>query len=231
MTVAADIQKPDPGALVELFELDATALGGDVLRWHNGVNALGSDVVFDGLLYTRLPVMASGFEKRGSGTLPRPKLSVANITGLVGALVREFDGLVGARVTRRRTFARYLDAVNFPGGVNPEADPNAVFPDEVWFIDRKESENGVFVQFELAAAFDVAGVMLPRRQCVQNVCPWQYRSAECGYTGGAVADKNDQATTDVAQDRCGKRLTSCRLRFGAFAELPFGGFPGCGLVR
>lgn len=73
--------------------------------------------------------------------------------------------------------------------------------------------------------------MLPRRQCVQNVCPWQYRSAECGYTGGAVADKNDQATTDVAQDRCGKRLTSCRLRFGAFAELPFGGFPGCGLVR
>jgi phage-related protein len=34
-----------------------------------------------------------------------------------------------------------------------------------------------------------------------------------------------------AQDACGKRLVSCQKRFGANAELPFGGFPAAGLIR
>jgi len=229
--IETDIQTLAPGSLVALFELDATAIGGDVLRFHAGVNALGNSVVWQGNSYTRFPLDASGFERSGSGQLPRPTIRVANITGLVGALVRELQDLAGAKVTRRRTFLKYLDAVNFPGGVNPSADPNCGFPDEVWFVDRKSTENGLYLEFELAAAFDVAGVLLPRRQCIQNVCTWRYRSAECGYAGGPVADKNDVATGDSAKDACGKRLGSCKLRFGAFGELPYGGFPGVGLIR
>lgn len=231
MTIEADIQKLAPGALVDLFELDSTAIGGSVVRFHAGVNELGADVVWQGATYTRFPIEAEGFEWSGQGALPRPKIRVANITGLVGALARELQDLVGARLTRRRTFVKYLDAVNFTGGVNPSADPNCGFPDEVWFVDRKGAENGVFLEFELSAAFDVAGVMLPRRQCIQNVCTWQYRSAECGYAGGAVADRNDAATTVLADDDCGKRLASCKLRFGVYSELPFGAFPGVGLIR
>jgi phage-related protein len=30
---------------------------------------------------------------------------------------------------------------------------------------------------------------------------------------------------------CGKRVESCKLRFGATAELPFGSYPGAGLVQ
>lgn len=33
------------------------------------------------------------------------------------------------------------------------------------------------------------------------------------------------------RDRCGKRLQSCRLRFGLKGALPFGGFPGANLTR
>jgi len=231
MTIASDIQKLAPGTLVDLFELDATAIGGEVVRFHNGVNALGSDVVWQANTYTRFPIEASGFERSGSGSLPRPKLRVSNITGLVGALVRELQDLVGAKLIRRRTFAKYLDAVNFPGGVNPAADPNASFPDEIWNVERKSGENGLHVEFDLAAAFDVQGVQLPRRQCIQNVCTWRYRAAECGYAGGAVADINDVPTGGMASDQCGKRLASCKLRFGAYNPLPFGGFPGVGLVR
>lgn len=231
MTIASDIQTLAPGAIVELFELDCTVIGGAVLRFHNGVNELGADVVWDGATYTRFPVEASGFERTGSGSIPQPKLRVANVTGLVGALVRELQDLVRAKLTRRRTLVKYLDAVNFTGGVNPTADPNAAFPDEIWFIERKAGENGIYVEFELAAAFDVAGVMLPRRQCIQNVCTWKYRSAECSYAGGAVADRNDVPTGSMASDSCGKRLASCKLRFGAYNPLPFGSFPGVGLVR
>jgi lambda family phage minor tail protein L len=155
---------------------------------------------------------------------------VANITGLVSALARDYNDLVGATLTRKRTFLRYLDAVNFAAG-NPSADPAQAFADEVWFVDRKASENRVLVEFELAASFDLAGVKLPRRQVVQNVCAWRYRSAECSYAGGAVADLNDNPTTDLAADQCGKRLASCKQRFGIYAVLPFGGFPSCGLIR
>lgn len=229
--IESDVQKLNPGAIVDLFELDCTSLGDAVFYWHNGVNALGADVVWQGNTYTRLPVEARGFERSSKGQIPRPTVKVANVSGLIGALARSLDDLVGAKLTRRRTFVKYLDAVNFSGGVNPTADPAVGFADEVYFVDRKASENGIFVEFELTAAFDVQGVQLPRRQFVQNVCTWQYRSAECGYAGGAVADRNDVATTDINSDACGKRLASCKLRFGTFAELPYGGFPGVGLVR
>lgn len=229
--IESDVQKLAPGAIVDLFELDATALGGSVIRWHNGVNQLGNDVVWQGNTYTRLPVEAQGFARTGQGTMPRPTMRVANVTGLIGALARELRDLAGAKVTRRRTFVKYLDAVNFPGGVNPQADPNVGFPNEVWFVDRKAAENGIFLEFELSAAFDVQGVKLPRRQCIQNVCTWLYRSAECGYAGGPVADKTDAPTSNPALDQCGKRLASCKLRFGQFEPLPIGSFPGVGLVR
>lgn len=228
MTIASDIQKLEPGAIVTLFEVH---VGAEVFRFHGGTNQLGGDVVWQGETFVRFPIEADGFEWRGQGTLPRPRLRVANVTGLLGALVRENNDLVGCKVVRRRTFARYLDAVNFPGGINPSADPNAEIGADVFFIDRKATENAVLVEFELAAALDVHGIKLPRRQVVQNVCTWAYRSAECGYSGGAVADINDQATAVLADDQCGKRLHSCKLRFGAYNELPFGGFPAAGLIR
>ena len=87
------------------------------------------------------------------------------------------------------------------------------------------------VEFELAASFDLEGVTLPRRQIVQNVCPWRYRGSECGYTGTAYLDANDQAVASSSLDVCGKRLSSCKARFGQNAELPFGGFPAAGLIR
>lgn len=230
MSIDQDVQQLAPGDLVELYEIDATSLGGSIVRLHAGVNGLGDDVVWQGNTYSRFPIIATGFQKSGSGAMPRPVVQVANVTGLVGVLARTYNDLVGARFTRRRTFAKYLDAVNFAAG-NPSADPTAHFADEVWIVDRKSTETRVMVEFELAAAWDVAGIMLPRRQVVQNVCTWGYRSSECGYTGGAVAAINDQPTTDPLLDQCGKRLASCKLRFGEYAELPYGGFPAAGLIR
>lgn len=228
MTIRADIQSLSPGKLVELFDLH---IGVDTYHFHAGVNELGSDVVWNGITYTRFPVEVTGFEWRGNGTAPRPKIRVANITGVIGALAKANNDLVGAKLVRHRTFSRYLDAVNFAGGVNPTADPNAQLPVEAWYIDRKSSENAVFVEFELASAMDLQGVKLPRRQVIQNVCTWRYRSSECGFVGGAVAKIDDTPTTDINLDQCGKRLASCKLRFGEYAELPFGGFPSAGLLR
>lgn len=228
MSIASDIQKLAPGAIVELFVLDATAIGGSLYRFHPGVNALKNSVVWQGQTYAPFPVEATGFEQSGQGTLPTPTLRVANVSGLIGLLRQSLDDLLGATLTRKRTFVKYLDAVNFPGGVNPSADPNSYFADEVWRVNRKVSENKLIVEFELASAMDVQGVQIPRRQVIANTCTWRYRGPECGYTGTAFFDLADRPTTAIL-DQCGKRLISCKRRFGEHAPLPYGGFPGAGL--
>mgnify|MGYP003344631341 CR=1 FL=1 len=221
-----------PSAIIELFELtlDSTLHGStDTYRWHNGCNAnVTGNVIWNGNTYTRLPIQAEGFDYTNTGTLPRPTLTVANLDGTVSTLLLLVNAttpgndLGGATVKRIRTLKKYLDG-------EAGADPHAKFPDEIWYIDRKSGESRDAVSFELASKFDLAGVMLPKRQVIANICQWKYRSTECGYTGSNYWDINDQAVGTLAQDRCGKRLSSCKLRFGETAELPFGSFPGAGL--
>ena len=254
-TITSEIQKLAPSAVIELFELDATSLGDSVYRFHAGTNALSQDIIFAGETYARFPVELDGFEVSGNGQLPRPKIRVANLSGAISFLVITLGDLIGAKVTRRRTLAKYLDGVNFPypndaseslvldfiSGYyandtlesvrNPDADPAAQFPEDIFFVDRKSVENRNFVEFELSASFDVAGVQLPRRQIIQNVCPWKYKGLECGYSGVNYFDTNDQPVGSALLDRCGKRLNSCEIRFGLNKPLPFGGFPSAGLVK
>ena len=114
---------------------------------------------------------------------------------------------------------------------NPTADPQACLPDDVFYVSQKVNENPNIVEFELAPATDLQGVMLPARQIIANYCTHIYRGEECGYAGGACAKADDTPTTDLALDRCGKKLSSCKKRFGENGDLPFGGFIGAGLVR
>lgn len=225
MPIATEIQLLDPTALIELFVLDTTNLpGGTLSYFHAGTNQLSGPVVWRGVPYAALPIEAAGFDVTTKGSLPRPRIRIANLGGAVSALVMANNDLIGCKVIYRRTFARYLDAGNFASGVNPTADQWQAIPDETWYVDRKISENKFLVEWELASAFDLQGVMLPYRQIIQNCCPWKYRSPECSYAGTLYFDNNDVACA-VGLDFCAKRLTSCKLRHPNI-DLPFGGFPG-----
>lgn len=232
--VYADLSVLAPNAIIELFQLhlDASLHGSsDIYYFHNGANAnVTGNVIWNGQTYYRLPIEASGFDYSSTGSLPRPKLTISNIGSSITAILLSINiitpgnDLGGAKVVRIRTLKKYLD-----GEVG--ADPHAKFPDEIWYVDRKANENRAAVEFELASKFDLAGVMLPRRQIIANVCQWQYRSGECGYTGSSYWNDQDQTVGTLAQDVCGKRVSSCKLRFGDTAELPFGSFPGAGLIQ
>lgn len=228
--INAEIQKLDPSSIVELFILDATALGGDIFYFHAGTNGLRSNVIWQGQEYVRFPIEVNGFEISGQGSLPRPKLRVSNALGAISVLLLNYNDLIGSTFTRKRTHAKFLDAINFSGG-NADADPSAEYPDDIFIVDRKSSENYQAVEFELASIMDLAGVQLPRRQVIQNLCPWKYRGGECGYTGTDYFTADDVSTSDSSLDVCGKRVSSCKKRFGETSELPFGGFPGAGLTR
>jgi len=233
-SVYDDVSALAPSAIIELFELqlDSTLHGSsDVYRFHAGSNAdVTGNIVWNGNAYTRMPVKADGFEMTSAGSLPQPNITIANLDGnmtTVLALVNQTtagNDLTGATVKRIRTLKRYIDGES-------SADPNAKFPDEIWRISRKATETRDIVTFELSSAFDLVGQKIPKRQIVANTCQWIYRSAECGYSGSNYFDVNGNSVSALADDVCGKRIASCKLRFGENGELPFGSFPGAGLVR
>jgi lambda family phage minor tail protein L len=185
--VFSNLQSINPSAIIELFVLtlkeglnyptgnpDSVST---VYRFHAGSNLnANGEIVWKGNSYLRFPVEASGFAFQ-RGQLPRPKLIVSNATSLISAILLSVNettagnDLTGATVTRIRTLAKFLDAVNFADGTNATADPNAEFPQEIYSIDRKSSETREVVEFELAAPTDLAGVRIPKRQCTRKEFP------------------------------------------------------------
>ena len=145
-----------------------------VYLFHGGNNMKDStDIIWQSNSYTRIPVKADGFKYTGKGKLPRPTLSLSNLLGTITAILQltnqttAFSDLAGAKVTRRRTLARFLDEANFPSNVNPfkvgSVDPTAELPREVYFIERKTIENREVVQFEMVGSFDLFGVAAPKK--------------------------------------------------------------------
>jgi lambda family phage minor tail protein L len=189
--IASEIQKLEPSAIIELFELDSTELGGEVFRFHNGTNKLHQNLVWQGNTYVRFPINVSGFEITGQGQFPRPTVTVSNVMSAMTTVLLQYGDLIGSKFTRKRTLLKYLDAVNFPGGVNSDADPTVFLADDVYYVDRKSLEDQDQVQFELASVVDLQGVRIPARTVIQNVCPWIYRGPDCNYTGIPLWDEND----------------------------------------
>jgi len=196
----------NPAAIIELFELELIQKihgSNTIYRFHNGVNGTltKGDVYWGGNNYMAFPIEVGGFEYSGNGQLPRPKVRVSNLFGSISLILLDVNAytvgndLTGAKFTRIRTLSRFLDANNFEGGANPYGtpDPTAEMPREVYYVDRKVSETRDFVEFELTAAFDLAGVRAPKRIALATACPWEYRGSECGYTGTNYFDENDNA--------------------------------------
>lgn len=169
--ILSDIQKLAPGKLVTLWVLDASIItGGGVSYFHAGTSELRQPVVWQGVTYQPFPVEAQGFDTNAQGQLGRPTMTIANVNGVIGALVLSLGDLIGATVTRKRTLAKYLDAVNFPGGYNPTADPTAAFLDDTYTVFRKSFHDNTRITWELGAAVDMDGELLPGRQIVADVC-------------------------------------------------------------
>ena len=204
--IISDLQKTNPSAIIELFELelDSTLHGSQTTmtyRFHAGSNLdLNGKVVWQSNEYLRYPVEASGFAFQ-KGQLPRPQMTISNALSLISAVMLEVNlitagnDLTGAKVTRIRTLAKFLDETNFASNglfvqenstdyialedsdllsqesVSTGTPANNEFPREIYYIDRKVAENRNVVTFELASVSDLAGIRLPKRQCTRDVFP------------------------------------------------------------
>lgn len=227
-------QQSSPGALIDLFQIDLTRLGGGILYFTPQVNPDQSSVQFGGETYVPVPIEVTGFERNAKGPFPRPRVRIANINLAASALVRDYQDMVGATVTHIQTFTDYLDT-------GPTPDPGQHFPLNVYRVHAKLAQNRLAIEFELSASIDQEGRKLPGRQ-VLRICTLRYRrfnvetgvfeydqtERACPYTGDNSYDRNNNPTAP-AQDRCSHTIPGCKQRFGQFSELPYGGFPGVGL--
>ena len=175
----SELQKINPSSVIELFELQliASIHGSDQLfRWHSGTNQTNNgEIVWQGNSYTRMPIEAEGFEFTGKGQIPRPSLTISNVLSTLTTLMASVNAftpandLNGAKLTRIRTTADNIDAVNFDGNTNPFGTPSSnKFPDEIFFLDRKVVENREIVQYELRGEMDHANVKVPKRQITRK---------------------------------------------------------------
>ena len=208
----------DSGAIRKIFDL------GDQKTWQR-------NIIWQGETFEPMALEVSGLEMRSDGKASAPTLSMTNniggIQNAVSAYCLQFSDFAGAKLKVITTLAKYLDAENFSSG-NATASSEA--KEQLWYIEQKTSENANAVTFELSNPIDFEGLRIPVRQ-ISNYCNWaavgDYRGEECQYMGVEMFTDKDIPTDNPALDRCGGRLSSCRIRNN---ELRFGGFPASSLM-
>jgi lambda family phage minor tail protein L len=231
VTIYQSAQGLNPKAIIELFRLDTTRVGGGMMFFVQGTQT-DKPISFGNQEYQPLDIEFEGLEVSGQGALPTPTIRLANTDGLAQSAINTWGDLLGCEIRRIRTFKNFLDG-------EPDADPTAFFGPDVFVIERKAVENPVFIEWELSAAIDQEGKRIPGRQVIRDTCLWRYRAwtgfgfdysrAQCPYTGNQFYDINNLPTTPD-KDRPSRTLSCCKTRFGANAPLPFGGFPGVGRI-
>lgn len=227
MSLAINSQSLTPGTLVELFRFDATSVGGSVYYFAQAANE-SDGVSFGGVYYPPVDVEFTDMETNGKGSLPTPHIKIANTNGVFQSLVNTYGDMLGCELRRVRTFRQYLDDGSSP-------DPTAYYGPDVFRVERKVSENPIFIEWELSSSIDQEGKMIPGRPVIRDTCLWRYRhwngtswdysKAQCPYTDSQCYTRSGVPTTPN-NDVCARNLSACELRFGKGNPLPFGGFPG-----
>ena len=202
----------------------------NILRFHNNIKVFNSYIIWQGKTFFPAPIMAEGFEITSRGVLPSPTLSLTSQTeegiealSIIRRVIRKYGDIVGAKVTRIRTFAKFLDKNNFSDISNPdsqrgiyasnfpeeyEPDPYAELPRDVFFVERKASEDKTSIRYELSSSLDVEGVKLPRRVVTASKCGFTYRGCGCFYEGDG---NSAQSLADHVYKKCGIRRTDLTL--------------------
>lgn len=256
MSFKSDVQKLEINGAIRLFELDATKYGGPIFRFHgiigwsdfDIVHSFGSDdpstmskvrdnlsIIWQGEEYTAIPIDVGNISIDSSGKASSVTLTVSNtiddVKGAFGAYCRLFNDFIGCKLKIINTFAKYLDAANFPNGNTTAANEHV---SQVWIVNHRTSENMLQISFDLTDPANHSGYKIPTRD-ITNYCHWallgDYRSGEgCTYTGAAMFDEEDNPVSDPANDKCGARYNSCKIRFGN-ASMPFGGYVSSSLIK
>jgi len=199
-----DVQRQGiSSSVVELYDLAyATDSSGNVSYarfFPSGLDSDLTEVQFrdstgTARTYEAIPMQIDGISISADGAYNRPELTIANIESVFADAIGniKFEDLIGKKITRRTTLEKYL-----VGNAGDSGSGNAPveFPKATFIIDRIKSKSPIQVVFELAAPFDLAGILLPRRIVVGGSCPFKYTGAS------SVVYDNDNLIYTTAKER------------------------------
>jgi len=228
--IASDVQKLQFGNFVTLFELDLSDIGSNqILYFTEAIDDDFTPIIFNAREYTPIHLDSDGWQTTGQETLPRPKIRVSNVLLSFTAHIYTFDDMIGAKLIRRRTLEKYLDG-------KPEANPNAEFAPDVYRIRQKTQMTKAAVEFELSPYMDFEGISIPKRQILRDFCTHTYRVWDTGtktfnYTNVTCPYINPdyyynrlgKYVTGQKDDKCGKQLRDCEMRFAGNRAVGGGG--------
>lgn len=166
-TVQKEGNKLNPDSYLELWTFDMSMLqtpgGGYGSVYYFTNTPIGNlTLTWQGHTYQSFPFEVTGIENKGDGSSAnRPTLSVGNVSNTLLALILSLGDLVGAKITRCRTFYKFTDT---------GTEPNSLmhYPLESWYIVKKTMHNKLAAQWELANVLDRPGLKLPRKQILRD---------------------------------------------------------------
>lgn len=161
----AQAQKLDYGTILELLEVDASAMGGSIHRIVNSRTDAGA-VTFEGMIFTPVPFKSEGWAWDSTGSPPRPTVTVADVDGLLLYATMAAQDYVGVPVRRWLTTTELLSTGTYRGP-------------EIWQVLRKMEADGSYLKFELGTVFDASTAQIPARVMIKADFPGLGRS-----TGG-----------------------------------------------
>ena len=186
--IASSLIDLQPTAIVEFFELEFNTVDKpNEKKYFHGGGLFEQPIKWKGIEYLLIPVESEGFEVTANGQLPRPKIRISNKGYFFTSLLLNNHDFQFAKLTRRRTFVKYLDDANFDGG-NPwgQADPSAELSNDTFVIGQKTAENKLFIELELTSPLDLENFEVNSRLLMSRYCSWYYRGNGCNYAGPPI---------------------------------------------
>lgn len=192
LTFTTEKNSLTPSQVIHLYEIEYSS-GGN-LYWKYFTN-YDSDIVFPasgGQTYQKCPVSHSALSSNRDGQVDQVTISVANVDRVIGSYMEECGGFRGRKINVKTVFADLLD------------DEDAYIQEKCLIDSGSVGEDTC--QLMCTSRMDVMNVVIPRNRFL-NMCRWQFKSTECGYSGGELL--------------CNKTFTRCREldnqeRYGGF---------------
>ena len=166
--ITVEGNKLNPDTYIELFDFDMSVIGGAVVYFTNTPTGGGSNPIYwRGNGYYPLPFELSNVDAKADGTAPsRASLALSAINSFALAAVLSLGNLEGMRVTRWRTFYKFLDSTNVPTPSSPNTMMH--YPIQTWIVTRKIAQSETGIQLEIPNPLDRPGVKLPRKQILRD---------------------------------------------------------------
>lgn len=159
MTISKDLREElVPSPYVEMYILDGRNINPEL--YFHFTPSSDTSFSFGGQEFIPFPIKGTGWEAT-SDQMPRPKLQIANVTKLVQPYLQQYQDLTKMKVTRIRTFAKFLDG-------QPTADSSQTLPAEVFYVNSMTRHDRAAIEFELVSVLDIPSIKLPRAQALKD---------------------------------------------------------------